>query len=101
MKCPLSIRVALFVHALLDALLALVMGLRRIPDLVLSPDGTLSLSKGCYLLYVYVFTRKMLATMPDDPLLWLVYGGTVGGVEVAKKYISSRYLGAPSQGQSP
>lgn len=75
--------------------------LRRTADLVLAPDGTLSMSKCCYLLYVWAFTQKMLATMPDDPLLWLVYGGTVGGVEVAKKYISSRYLGAPNQVPSP
>lgn len=69
---------------------------RALLQLVSAPDGTLSLSKISYLVFVYIFSQAMAAKMPDDPLLWLVYGSTVGGVEVAKKYISSRYIGQAS-----
>lgn len=75
--------------------------LRKLAELVLAPDGSLSASKISYLIFVGVFSAKMLATMPDDAWLWFVYGGTVGGVEVAKKYISSRYIGAPSSEVHP
>lgn len=59
-------------------------------DLVRSQDGGLSLSKSGYLLFCAVFTWKMLH-LPDDPWLWLIYGATVGGVQVLQKLIASRY----------
>jgi hypothetical protein len=59
-------------------------------DLVLSQDGGWSLSKCCYLLFVVVFTWKMLH-LPDDPWLWVIYGGTVGSVQVLQKLIATRF----------
>lgn len=77
----------------MKALLAI---LRWLAHLVLGADGKPSSSKLCYLLFVAMFTRYMWLTQPDDPWMWVVYGGLVGGVEVCKKYISAKYIGLPA-----
>lgn len=59
-------------------------------QLVLSQDGGLSLSKCGYLVFCIVFTWKMWH-LPDDPWLWLIYGGTVGGVQILQKLIATRF----------
>lgn len=69
---------------------------RWLSHLVLGADGKLSASKLSYLLFVAMFTRYMWLKQPDDAWMWVVYGGLVGGVEVCKKYISSKYIGLPT-----
>ncbi|WP_421793944.1 hypothetical protein [Hydrocarboniphaga effusa] len=61
-----------------------------------SRDGSLSPSKGGYTLFMLVFTYKMLRSLPDDPWMWVVYGATVGGVEVCKKYFNLKFDPQPS-----
>lgn len=63
-------------------------------DLVRSQTGDISLSKSGYLLFCAVFTWKMLH-LPDDPWLWLIYGGTVGSVQVLQKLIAARFSQPP------
>lgn len=71
--------------------------LRALGHLVLGADGKPSASKLSYLVFVVTFTRHMWLTQPADPLMWLAFGGLVGGVEVAKKWISAKYIGLPEQ----
>lgn len=59
-------------------------------DLVRSHDGSWSLSKSGYLVFCVVFTWKMWH-LPDDPWLWLIYGATVGSVQVLQKLIATRF----------
>ena len=58
-------------------------------------DGSLSASKAGYLVAGVLFTAKMAgilpASAPQDPMLWLVFMGTVGGYAVLLKLIARKY----------
>lgn len=59
-------------------------------------DGRMSHTKIGVIIAGAAFTYKMVADKPDDPYLWLVYMGTVGGYAVAKQLIRQR-AGQPEE----
>lgn len=71
-------------------------------DWLRSRGGGWSLSKCGYLLFCVVFTYKMVRDLPSDPWLWLIYGATVGSVQVLQKLIAARFAApTPEPGQTP
>lgn len=71
----------------------------RLPELFTDPkDGTLSHTRIGMIIAGAAFTFKMVHDMPDDPLLWLTYLGTVGSYAVARQAVSQR-MGSNNAGQ--
>lgn len=64
----------------------------RFLELVTDPvDHRMSHTKIGVMIAGAAFTYKMVLDRPDDPVLWLVYMGTVGGYAVAKQFIHQRF----------
>lgn len=58
-------------------------------SLILSPEGGLSLPKALMLVTSCVATYKFVIAETNDPWLWLVYLGVVGGHSLAGKAVEA------------
>lgn len=56
-------------------------------SLILSPEGGLSLPKLLLLITSFVATYKFIIAEVNDPWIWLVYLGVVGGHGLASKLL--------------
>lgn len=53
-------------------------------------DGRVSHTKLGMIIAGATMTYHMLTSLPSDPLLWLVYLGTVGGYAAATRFIERK-----------
>lgn len=85
-------------------LIRYVAGPSKLHQLFTDKDGDIAPIKIGAMLASMTFTLKMLGLVPDSPddaLLWLIFMGTVGGMEIAHNLIAARFGGDAGRAPTP